>query len=122
VAALARNCPEQVEAFFACAMTGLVLVPLNSRLTARELACQLGDAGPAVPLAGPSLEALGKEAAAAAGCEVSLPTGQGAAHPGGEITTAQPFGEIPCSSSAPRAPPAGQGARCSRTPAASGRT
>jgi acyl-CoA synthetase (AMP-forming)/AMP-acid ligase II len=57
VATPARNCPEQVEVFFACAMTGLVLVPLNWRLTAPELGCQLDDADPAVLLTEPSLEA-----------------------------------------------------------------
>jgi fatty-acyl-CoA synthase len=64
VATLARNCPEQVEVFFACASAGLVLVPLNWRLTARELAYQLGDADPAVLLTEPALQARGKEAAA----------------------------------------------------------
>jgi fatty-acyl-CoA synthase len=67
VATLARNCPEQVEVLFACAAAGLVLVPLNWRLTAVELAYQLGDADPAVLLTEPALEALGKEAAATAG-------------------------------------------------------
>lgn len=95
VATLARNCPEQVEVFFACAMAGLILVPLNWRLTARELAYQLGDADPAVLLTEPSLEALGKEAAAAAGCQVAPLTGQGLTHTSGEFSTAQPFGDNP---------------------------
>jgi fatty-acyl-CoA synthase len=63
VATLTRNCPEHVAVFFACAMSGLVLVPLNWRLTAAELAYQLGDADPAVLLAEPSLEPLAREAA-----------------------------------------------------------
>jgi len=67
VATLARNCPEQVEVFFACAAAGLVLVPLNWRLTAAELAYQLGDCDPAVLLTEQALGSLGKEAAAAAG-------------------------------------------------------
>lgn len=62
IATLARNCPEQVAAFFACAMSGLVLVPLNWRLTARELAYQLGDAEPAMLLTDPGLRELGTEA------------------------------------------------------------
>jgi fatty-acyl-CoA synthase len=96
VATLARNCPEQVEVFFACALAGLILVPLNWRLTARELAYQLGDAEPAALLTDPSLEALGKEAAAAAGgCEVASLAGQGLTGTSGEITTAQPFGDNP---------------------------
>jgi fatty-acyl-CoA synthase len=67
VAALARNCPEQVELFFACARSGHILVPLNWRLTPAELAYQLRDADPAVLLAEPSLQALAAEAAAQAG-------------------------------------------------------
>jgi fatty-acyl-CoA synthase len=66
VATLARNCPEQVAVFFACAASGLVLVPLNWRLTAAELAYQLGDADPALLLTDPQLEALGADAVAGA--------------------------------------------------------
>jgi fatty-acyl-CoA synthase len=69
VATLARNCPEQVAVFFACAQAGLILVPLNWRLTAAELAYQIGDADPSVLLTDPALEALGKEAARS-GCRV----------------------------------------------------
>ena len=69
VATLARNCPEQVAVFFACAQAGLILVPLNWRLMAAELAYQIGDSDPAVLLTDPALEALGKEAALSA-CRV----------------------------------------------------
>jgi fatty-acyl-CoA synthase len=62
VATLARNCPEQVALFFGCAQYGLVLVPLNWRLTARELAYQLGDAEPALLLADPQLAGLAGQA------------------------------------------------------------
>ena len=62
VATLARNSPEQVAVFFACAHAGLVLVPLNWRLTAPELAYQLGDAAPALLLADPELRELAAEA------------------------------------------------------------
>ncbi len=62
VATLARNCPEQVAAFFACAQAGLVLVPLNWRLTPRELAYQLGDCEPTVLLSDPVLRALAEQA------------------------------------------------------------
>jgi fatty-acyl-CoA synthase len=48
VATLTRNCPEHVEVLFACALTGLILVPLNYRLTPAELAYQLSDAAPAL--------------------------------------------------------------------------
>jgi fatty-acyl-CoA synthase len=62
VATLTRNCPEQVAVFFACALSGLVLFPLNWRLTAPELAHQLGDAEPAMLLVGPELRELGTQA------------------------------------------------------------
>ena len=69
VATLARNCPEQVAVFFACAQAGFILVPLNWRLTESELAYQIGDADPSVLLTEPALEALGKGAAGSA-CRV----------------------------------------------------
>jgi fatty-acyl-CoA synthase len=50
VATLTSNSPEHVIAFFACAKAGLILVPLNWRLSPRELAYQLDDAEPAVLL------------------------------------------------------------------------
>jgi fatty-acyl-CoA synthase len=62
VATLARNCPEQVAVFFACALSGFVLVPLNWRLTAPELTYQLRDCEPAVLAADPALHALGERA------------------------------------------------------------
>ena len=42
---LAQNSPEYVCAFFAAGKTGVVLVPLNSRQTAHELAFVVQDAG-----------------------------------------------------------------------------
>jgi fatty-acyl-CoA synthase len=48
VATLTGNSPEHVAVFFACAKLGLVLLPLSWRLTAPELAYQLGDAEPAL--------------------------------------------------------------------------
>jgi fatty-acyl-CoA synthase len=50
VATLTGNCPEHVEAFFACAKAGFVLVPLSWRLSPAELAYQLDDSEPAVLL------------------------------------------------------------------------
>jgi len=43
VAVLSENRPEYVDVLFACAKTGLIMVPLNWRLTAPELAYQLDD-------------------------------------------------------------------------------
>ena len=51
VATLTGTSPEHVVAFFACAKAGLVLLPLNWRLTPAELRYQLEDAEPAVLLA-----------------------------------------------------------------------
>jgi fatty-acyl-CoA synthase len=48
VATLTGNSPEHVEAFFACAKAGFVLVPLSWRLSPAELAYQLDDCEPAV--------------------------------------------------------------------------
>jgi fatty-acyl-CoA synthase len=45
VGILAQNCVEFVETFFACGKSGVVLVPLNYRLTARELEHIVRDSG-----------------------------------------------------------------------------
>ena len=50
MATLTGNSPEHVEALFACAKAGLVLVPLSWRLSPVELAYQLTDSEPAVLL------------------------------------------------------------------------
>ncbi|KRT77960.1 MAG: AMP-dependent synthetase and ligase [Armatimonadetes bacterium CSP1-3] len=68
VAVLSMNRGEYIEVLFASARLGAVLVPLNWRLTARELAFQLGDSRPAVlvadPALGPLVESLRDEAEA----------------------------------------------------------
>ncbi len=46
VAVLAANAPEYLDAFFACALLGAILVPLNWRLTQRELGVILDDCAP----------------------------------------------------------------------------
>lgn len=50
VAALALNCPEYLDALFACALLGATLVPLNWRLTIPELVTILADCDPALLL------------------------------------------------------------------------
>lgn len=50
VAALAANSPEYLDAFFACALLGAILTPLNWRLTTPELAVILRDCEPALLL------------------------------------------------------------------------
>jgi fatty-acyl-CoA synthase len=48
VATLTGNTPEHVQAFFACAKLGAILVPLSWRLSAPELQYQLADAEPSL--------------------------------------------------------------------------
>jgi fatty-acyl-CoA synthase len=53
VAALAMNCVELLDLWFACGKLGAVFQPLNWRLTAVELAALVADARPAVLVYGP---------------------------------------------------------------------
>jgi fatty-acyl-CoA synthase len=62
VAILARNRYEFLPLFIACMRRGAVLVPLNWRLSARELTRVLGHAGPAVLLGEAHFRALAEEA------------------------------------------------------------
>lgn len=48
VAVLSSNRPEYVSIFFACALGGYVLTPLNWRLTSHELAYQVDDSEPSL--------------------------------------------------------------------------
>ncbi|MCO5999487.1 acyl-CoA synthetase [Actinoallomurus rhizosphaericola] len=57
VATLTDNRPEHAELFFACAKAGLILVPMNVRLTVPELAYQIADAEPAMLFTAPGLAA-----------------------------------------------------------------
>ena len=50
VAILAANCPEYLDALFACALLGAILVPLNWRLTVPELRGILSDCEPVLLL------------------------------------------------------------------------
>lgn len=70
VAVLAGNCPEYVAIFFACAMTGVVVVPLNWRQSPAELAFQLDDAECSLLVAEQEHEGL---AHAACGASASVP-------------------------------------------------
>jgi fatty-acyl-CoA synthase len=58
LAVLSYNCSEFVEIIFATAKLGLMLVPLNWRLTASELGFQLNDSGAKVMIFDPELSAL----------------------------------------------------------------
>jgi acyl-CoA synthetase (AMP-forming)/AMP-acid ligase II len=48
VAILLANCPEYLELYFGLARAGMIAVPINYRLTAREMAQILGHAEPAL--------------------------------------------------------------------------
>ncbi|MBI1731563.1 MAG: long-chain-fatty-acid--CoA ligase [Gammaproteobacteria bacterium] len=52
VAVLLPNCPEYFEIYFGCARAGVIAVPLNYRLTARELTQILSHAEPALLVVG----------------------------------------------------------------------
>src|SRR5690606_16040529 len=62
VATLVGNSAEHVITFFACARTGLVLVPLSWRLTATELADQLTQCDPSLLLVEEMTETLARGA------------------------------------------------------------
>jgi fatty-acyl-CoA synthase len=58
VATLTGNTPEHVEVLFACAKSGLMLLPLSWRLTAPELRYQIDDAKPSLFLVEDEFEEL----------------------------------------------------------------
>jgi fatty-acyl-CoA synthase len=58
VATLTGNTPEHMAVLFACAKSGLILLPLSWRLTGPELAYQLEDAEPSLFLVEDEYEAL----------------------------------------------------------------
>ncbi|MEB3300198.1 MAG: long-chain fatty acid--CoA ligase [Candidatus Sericytochromatia bacterium] len=64
VAVLAHNTPETLELLFACARLGAILVPVNFRLAAAEVAYVLGDAEPKVFFYGPECRELAWQALA----------------------------------------------------------
>lgn len=64
VTVLALNAPEYLDAFYACALLGAILVPLNWRLTSTELTMLLGDSAPTVMLADERFAAMARDVAA----------------------------------------------------------
>ena len=93
VALLARNSAAFVEATFAVARAGGVLVPLNLRLAAREQSAVLADAGPRLILLEPEFEPLWGELSAELGrsCAALLLGEAGfESAPGDAATTAVP--------------------------------
>lgn len=67
VAALAANSPEYLDAFFACALLGAILTPLNWRLTVPELTGILADCEPALLLHDAAYSRLAQAAASVRG-------------------------------------------------------
>ncbi len=65
IAILERNSIPYLETYFAAAGAGAILVPLNTRLTARELAPILADSAPRILLHGARFAELAEEATAA---------------------------------------------------------
>lgn len=62
VALIARNCLAHFELFFACAKLGAIFLPINWRLSAREVAGILEDGAPALLVAEADLQTLLSEA------------------------------------------------------------
>mgnify|MGYP003384590983 CR=1 FL=1 len=61
VAILSHNCHEYMEIYYACAATGIVLVPLNYRLSALEIASILADAEAKALFVHPALAPVAEE-------------------------------------------------------------
>ncbi|MHB8136896.1 MAG: class I adenylate-forming enzyme family protein [Smithellaceae bacterium] len=57
IALLMSNCSEFLEIFFACAKTGVIMVPLNFRLAVPELLYILRDSAPEILIYSPEFEA-----------------------------------------------------------------
>ncbi len=72
VAALAANCPEYLDAFFACALLGAIFTPLNWRLTVAELAGILRDCEPVALLHDAAQRSQAEAAAHATGQPMTL--------------------------------------------------
>jgi fatty-acyl-CoA synthase len=62
VATLTGNSAEHVEVLFACAKSGLILVPISPRLAPAEVAYEIDDAAPSLLLVAPEHAALAEGA------------------------------------------------------------
>ena len=93
VAVLSINRAEYIEVIFAAARIGAIVAPLNWRLTAAELAFQVGDSEPAIlfvdPELGPLAEALRKQPEAR-----TLETFVAFSDPAGPLPWARPYAEL----------------------------
>ena len=78
VAVLLTNGNEYVEAMFACARIGAILVPLSFRLAAPELAFMVNDSGSTVLIYGEEWTALAEGFRRETGLKAAIVTGAGA--------------------------------------------
>jgi len=91
VAVLAQNRAETVFLFFACVKLGAILVPLNFRLTARELDQLLGDCEPRVLLTGADEMPVTAALSSAASIRHRLPLSEVTPLITGPLPTAAPW-------------------------------
>jgi fatty-acyl-CoA synthase len=91
VAALAYNAREIFELLYACGRIGAMLVPLNWRLSSRELEVIVRDAAPALLAVGRGLEEEGAALAAACGVKRDLDFGAETSAYERAIADASPF-------------------------------
>jgi fatty-acyl-CoA synthase/feruloyl-CoA synthase len=81
-AMVAANEPATIIAYFAAARLGALVVPVNTRLAAPEIAHILGDAEPSVVATATELDGVADKGVAAAGGKVvRFSLGEGGAHP-----------------------------------------
>ncbi len=70
VAALLPNCHRFLELYFAAPLAGGILVPLNHRLSPREIASIVGNAEPSLLVADARYKELAQKALKTAGCRI----------------------------------------------------
>lgn len=75
VAIVMKNCPAYVEALFACWHAGLVCVPVNAKLHAKEIGYILQNSGARLVLTEPDMAGIAEEAAQAAAVQDVLVAG-----------------------------------------------
>ncbi|MDY0013249.1 MAG: AMP-binding protein [Rhodocyclaceae bacterium] len=95
VALAMKNCPEYLEALYACWHAGLVAVPVNAKLHAREFAYIIDDSGAGLVLVSPDLAAtIGEAMQAAASAPPVVEIGSAAWR---ALASAAPIGLHPAS-------------------------
>jgi long-chain acyl-CoA synthetase len=90
VAILSQNCVEMVELIGAVAVIGAILLPVNYRLNADEIAFVLGDGAPVVLVSGPEYRDI------VAGVLPSLPCVRNTYAIGAETGSFAPFAALAC--------------------------